>query len=207
MEFSELIHKRKMTRSFLRDPIPEVVLSRVLEQARHVPSAGNTQGFDFVVLEGDQTSIYWDVTLPRERRETFRWSNLLDAPAIITIWANPDAYLERYSRSDKQATGLGQGMEMWGTPYWLVDSSFAAMVLQLAAINEGLGVLFFGMFDKASKVAKAIGVPATSACWHRSSGLAGPSGERPGRSAAGAQTNEGGPCRFIEVVGDERRRL
>ena len=184
MEFSELIHKRKMTRSFLRDPIPEVVLSRVLEQARHVPSAGNTQGFDFVVLEGDQTSIYWDVTLPRERRETFRWSNLLDAPAIITIWANPDAYLERYSRSDKQATGLGQGMEMWGTQYWLVDSSFAAMVLQLAAINEGLGVLFFGMFDKASKVAKAIGVPAgrlpvgTVAL-----GWPDPSGEQPGRSA------------------------
>ena len=72
-----------MTRSFLRDPIPEVVLSRVLEQARHVPSAGNTQGFDFVVLEGDQTSIYWDVTLPRERRETFRWSNLLDAPSSL----------------------------------------------------------------------------------------------------------------------------
>ena len=75
-------------------------------------------------------------------------------------------------------------MEMWGTPYWLVDSSFAAMVLQLAAINEGLGVLFFGMFDKASKVAKAIGVPAgrlpvgTVAL-----GWPDPSGEQPGRSA------------------------
>lgn len=194
MEFSELIHKRKMTRAFLRDSIPDAVLGRVLDQARRVPTAGNSQGFDFVVLEGDQTSSYWDVTLPKERRATFRWPNLLDAPVIITVWANPGAYLERYSRSDKRATGLGQGIDMWGTPYWLVDSSFAAMVLQLAAINEGLGVLFFGMFEKASKVAEELGVPAghlpvgTVAL-----GWPDPSGERPGRSAAEARRpTEGG---------------
>ena len=108
----------------------------------------------------------------------------LDAPAIITIWANPDAYLERYSRSDKQATGLGQGMEMWGTPYWLVDSSFAAMVLQLAAINEGLGVLLFRNVRQSLESRKGDWGPCrTSACWHRSSWLADPSGEQPGRSA------------------------
>ena len=195
MEFSELIHKRKMTRSFLRDPIPESVLDRVLDQARRVPSAGNSQGFNFVVLEGHQTSAYWDVTLPKERRETFRWPNLLDAPVIITVWASPDAYLERYSRSDKQATGLGRGIEMWATPYWLVDSSFAAMVLQLAAINEGLGVLFFGMFDKASKVAEALKVP--NECLPVGTvalGWPDPSGEPPGRSATELRRPiEGGP--------------
>ena len=173
-----------MTRSFLPDPVPDSVLDRVLDQARRVPSAGNSQGFDFVVLEGDQTSTYWDVSLPKERRASFRWPNLLDAPVIITVWANPAAYLERYSRSDKQATGLGQGTEMWGTPYWLVDSSFAAMTLQLAAINEGLGVLFFGMFDNASKIADALKVPSgrlpvgTVAL-----GWPDPSGEQMGRSA------------------------
>ena len=34
-----------------------------------------------------------------------------------------------------------------------------AMTLQLAAINEGLGVLFFGMFDHADALADAFGVP------------------------------------------------
>ncbi|MBM36443.1 MAG: nitroreductase [Acidimicrobiaceae bacterium] len=148
-----------MTRSFRPDPVPSSVLNRILDHGRRVPSAGNSQGYDFVVLEGDQTSTYWDTTLPSDHRETFRWQRLLDAPVIITVWANPTAYTKRYSRADKEATGLGRGIEAWVTPYWLVDGSFAAMTLQLAAINEGLGVLFFGMFEKASKVAKVLGVP------------------------------------------------
>ncbi|HCJ84918.1 MAG TPA: nitroreductase, partial [Acidimicrobiaceae bacterium] len=68
-----------MTRSFLVDPVPVEKWDRVLDSARRVPSAGNTQGFDFVVLEGFETSVYWDVTLPPERREKFRWQGLLRA--------------------------------------------------------------------------------------------------------------------------------
>ena len=133
----------------------------VLDSARRVPSAGNTQGFDFVVLEGSETSRYWDVTLPLGRREKFRWQGLLRAPVLVTVWADADAYVRRYSEPDKTGSGLGDGIEAWATPYWVVDGGFAAMTMQLAAINEGLGVLFFGMFNFAPKLAEVLGVPNT----------------------------------------------
>ena len=160
MDFSELIHKRRMTRSFLVDPVPAETLNRILDSARRVPSAGNTQGFDFVVLEGAETDRYWDVTLPPDRREKFRWQGLLRAPVLVTIWADPNAYLKRYGQQDKVHSGLGDDVDAWVTPYWVVDSGFAAMSMQMAAINEGLGVLFFGMFDHANGLAQVLGVPS-----------------------------------------------
>ena len=73
-------------------------------------------------------------------------------------------------------------MEMWGTPYWLVDSSFAAMVLQLAAINEGLGVL--GNVRQSLESRKGDWGPCrTSASSTVALGWPDPSGEQPGRSA------------------------
>ena len=159
MDLEDLVRRRKMTRSFSDLPVDQSLLRHVLDQARRVPSAGNSQGFDFVVLQGAETSHYWGVSLPAERRETFKWKSLLKAPVIVTIWADPDAYLERYSEEDKVSTGLGKSREAWSTEYWLVDGAFSAMALQYAAINAGLGVLFFGMFDKAPAIARALNVP------------------------------------------------
>jgi nitroreductase len=149
-----------MTRHFRPDPVDDDLLERILDTARRVPSAGNTQGFDFVVLRGaGETARYWDTTLPGDRRRSFRWDGLLVCPVLVTLWADPQAYTERYGEPDKERSGLGVGTEAWSTPYWTVDGSFAALALQYAAIDEGLGVLFFGMFDHAPAVAAALGVP------------------------------------------------
>lgn len=160
--FSELARRRRMTRHFLPDPIDEPLLARVLDSARRVPSAGNAQGFDFVVLCGpEETARYWDAAMPADRRAGFRWASLLACPVLITVWADPRAYLERYAEPDKAQTGLGHHAGAWATPYWTVDAAFAAMALQFAAIDEGLGVLFFGMFEHGDAVAAALGVPAS----------------------------------------------
>ncbi|MGY9073567.1 MAG: nitroreductase family protein [Acidimicrobiales bacterium] len=160
MDLPELLRARHMTRDFSTEPIDDVVLDRVLDLGRRVPSAGNTQGFDLVVLNGPaETSRYWDVTLAQSKRESFRWKGLLAAPVLISVWADPRAYVSRYGESDKVRTGLGAGAEAWSTPYWTVDASFAALGVQLAAHNEGLGVLFFGVFEHAEAVAVALNVP------------------------------------------------
>ena len=182
MEFSDLIRRRRMTRDFLADPIDDSVLERVFEAARRVPSAGNAQGCDLVVMVGPaETARYWDAALPPSRREAFRWKGLLVCPVLVTVWADPAAYVARYAEADKQRTGLGAGPDAWSTPYWIVDASFAAMALQYAALDEGLGVLFFGMFDHAPSVAAALDVPAghepigtLAIGWPDSSGSEGP---------------------------------
>lgn len=161
MEFADLIRARRMTRAFSSEPVAPDLLEEILDLGRRVPSAGNTQGFDLVVLVGaEETARYWDVSLPAGRRSTFRWKALLAAPVIVTVWADPSAYVNRYAEGDKSATGLGQGLDAWATPYWTVDSSFVALAVQLAAQDAGLGVLFFGMFDQGAAIASALGVPS-----------------------------------------------
>src|ERR1700687_142958 len=51
MEFDQLVRRRRMIRKFEQTPIPDDVLRRVLEVARHAPSGGFSQGVDFVVVE------------------------------------------------------------------------------------------------------------------------------------------------------------
>jgi len=51
MEFDLVLRKRRNVYGFQDRPIPEVVLSRILENARHVPSAGFTQDFDLVTIQ------------------------------------------------------------------------------------------------------------------------------------------------------------
>ena len=83
MQFADVVANRRMVRAFETSPVPSDVLDRILDLARRVPAAGNTQGLDLVVLEGEQTQRYWDASLPTERRAAFPWPRLLDAPVLI----------------------------------------------------------------------------------------------------------------------------
>jgi nitroreductase len=182
-----------MVRSFAATPIPADLLDRVLRAGLRAPSAGNTQGTDLVVLAGGETNRYWDVTLPAERRDDFAWPGLLLAPVLIVVIASPKAYAERYSEADKAGSGLGR-VDRWLVPYWYIDAAFVAMLIQLAAINEGLGALFFGIFDHVQALRRELGVPSdrepigTIALGHPS----GP--DRPSRSSKRPRR------RFDEVV-------
>ena len=149
-----------MVRSFTDQPIDAEVLNRICELAVRVPAAGNTQGLDLVVLEGAETDRYWNASLTAESREKFPWPGLLAAPVLLIPVSDPDAYVERYSEVDKAHSGLGEGQEAWPVPYWYVDSAFSAMVALLAAVDQGLGAVFFGQFDHESAIKQALGIPA-----------------------------------------------
>jgi nitroreductase len=158
VEFAELLKQRRMVRAFDRRPIEPDVLERVLDAARRAPSAGNSQGWGFVVLEGADTSRFWDVTLPEGRRPAFKFPKLLDAPVIVLPLADKMAYLARYAEPDKVKTGLAEE-DRWPVPYWQIDTAFAAMLLLLAAEDEGLGALFFGVFRDSERLLSELGVP------------------------------------------------
>jgi len=161
VDFDAVVRRRRMVRSFEPTPIADDVLRRVLRAGLRAPSAGNTQGTDLVVLAGPaQTARYWDVTLPSERRDRFPWPGLLRAPVLVIPLASPGAYVERYREPDKASSGLGAGAEAWPVPYWYVDTAFMAMVIQLAAVDEGLGALFFGIFDHTDALMRALEVPS-----------------------------------------------
>ena len=149
-----------MVRSFSKDPVTPELVEQLVDLASRAPSAGKTQGWHFLVLQDGETSKFWDTTLPTEKRASFKWKHLLDAPIIGLVFADSAAYVARYSEPDKSSTGLGASESSWPTPYWTVDASFATMTLLLAAHDAGLGALFFAVFSGEAELRKLLGVPS-----------------------------------------------
>lgn len=145
-----------MVRSFQARPVPPEVVERILENGRRAPSAGHSQGWAFLVLEGpEQVGRFWDATFA-QGREGFRWPGLFAAPLLIVPLAHKQAYVDRYAEPDKGWTDRDESR--WPTPYWHVDTAFAAMLMQLTAVDAGLGCLFFGVF-KVDEVRRAFSIP------------------------------------------------
>ncbi|MDQ3896894.1 MAG: nitroreductase family protein [Actinomycetota bacterium] len=137
MEFTEILRKRRMVRSFDDRPVPAPIVDRILSAGLRAPSAGFTQAVDLVVLAGRaETARYWDATLPASERASFPWPGLLRAPLLVLVVSSEDAYRRRYAEPDKGRAGVD-------VPWWYVDGAFTALLLQLAAVDSGLGALFF----------------------------------------------------------------
>jgi nitroreductase len=188
-----------MTRAFDRRPLPPGLLDDLLAVAGRAPSAGNTQGWHALVLEGADTARFWDITLPPERRGSFAWPRLLDAPALVLPFADPRAYVARYAEPDKATTGLGHGTDQWPAPYWTIDASMAVMTLLLAAEDAGIGALLFGVFRGEAQLRAELGVPAEVVLLGAVAlGYPSDEGRTPGRSA-------GRPRRGVDEFVHRRR--
>ena len=174
-DFRELVASRKMVRAFRSDSIDRELFARLVDTASRSPSAGKTQGWSLLALEGPATETFWSATMSGETRAEFRWKHLFAAPMIVLSFADPQAYLDRYAEPDKSRAasvappnasraesrpGLGESLDAWPTPYWTVDASFATMTLLLAAHDAGLGALFFGVLRGEDELRCALGVPA-----------------------------------------------
>jgi nitroreductase len=178
-----------MVRAFTDAPVDPEVVDGLIDLARRAPSAGNSQGVAFIVLEGGvQTGQYWDVALPPERRGEFGFPGLVTAPVLILAMVRADTWLERYSEPDKASHGLGAGEAAWPVPYWWVDGGMAVEHILLGAVDAGLGACFFGLFDHEAAVFEALGVPegwralGTIALGHPAPDQPGLSASRPRRS-------------------------
>lgn len=159
-EIDQLLASRRMCRDFLPAAVDESDLRAVLSAGLGAPAAGNTHGVDLLVLTGADLTRYWDLTLPDAARSEFPWPGLLNAPALVIVYVDPDAYLARYSEPDKAASGLGVDTDQWQVPYWWVDGGAAVMAMLAAAAGRGLGALLFGQFDHEPAVRAAFDVPS-----------------------------------------------
>ena|SRR5216683_7500741 len=159
MEFQDVVRKRRMVRSFEPRPLPPEVVERILANAQRAPSAGFSQGWAFLVLEGpEQTQAYWDAVGPQDA-DAFRWQDLYKAPLLIVCLSNKAAYLDRYAEPDKGWTDRSEAH--WPAPYWDIDTGMAAMLILLTAVDTSLGALFFGIPpEKIAAFRSRFGVPA-----------------------------------------------
>ena len=145
MEFQTVVHRRRMVRRYDPDrPVPDEVLARCLDNAVRAPSAGFSQGWDFVVLrEVGERDAFWTATTPEGADDDPWLSGIRTAPALILCCSHKDAYLERYAAPDKGWTDRDEAR--WPVPYWDIDTGMASLLILLTAVDAGLGGLFFGV--------------------------------------------------------------
>jgi nitroreductase len=148
-----------MTRAFATRSVDPQVIDDLVDLASRAPSAGKSQGWHLVLLEGADTERFWRHAFPPARRDGFAFPSLFHAPVIAIPLADPGAYVVRYAEPDKAATGLGAGADAWPTPYWTVDASMSVMTLLLAAEDAGLGALLFAVFSGEAEVRAELGIP------------------------------------------------
>jgi nitroreductase len=151
MEFSEVIRRRKMVRAFTGEPLAAGAAERLLRAGCRAPSAGFSQGYSFLVLEGEeQAAPLWEIFYEdaphagaREAAERAEIAALSRAPLVIVPLASKDVYLDRYAEPDKGWTDRDESR--WPVPYWYIDTGFAALLILLAVVDEELGAVFFGI--------------------------------------------------------------
>jgi FMN reductase [NAD(P)H] len=136
-----------MVRSYLPDPIDRETIERIVGVVRRAPSAGFSQGHRLVV-----------VTDEAARKELARLAGedeyvasgmppwISAAPVHVVVCVREESYHERYRKPDK-LNDEGEEID-WPAPYWYVDSGALFMLLQLAALDEGLGTGVYGVLPQ-----------------------------------------------------------
>lgn len=160
METYAALRRRRMVRAFEDRDIDDAALLRVIEAGRHAPSAGFTQGVDLLVLrEPAERQVFWRAETDEEwRRRNPIHEGTRRAPAIVIPLTGPAPYTRRYSEPDKADSGLSEEAA-WPVPFWWVDGGMAVMAMLVAAVDEGLGALFTGVFHGEGRVREAFAVP------------------------------------------------
>jgi nitroreductase len=159
VEFRDILKRRRMVRAYQPEPVPRATLERIVGTLRRAPSAGFSQGQRLVV-----------VTEPERRRaiaeavgETYYLEQgfppwISGAAALVAVCTREEDYHDRYRQPDKLDE---QGEEIvWPVPYWHVDAGAGAMLILLAAIDEGLGAGVFGVpASQMDEVRDLLGLP------------------------------------------------
>jgi nitroreductase len=123
MEFSEVVKKRYSVRSYRSDPVPDDVLSQILEAAVIAPTAANRQPFRIMVIHTEDRE--------EELQQIYSSTWFTQAPLLICICSIKGKAWVRHD----------------GKNYADVDAAIVMDHLILAAVNAGLGTCWVAAFD------------------------------------------------------------
>jgi nitroreductase len=151
MEFRDVLRRRRMVRHYTDEPLDPEVVERILAAALRAPSAGFSQGWEFLALTApDDRERFW----PYVPTTVGPFPGLRPAPLIVVPVADKRVYLDSYA--DR---GLGDESR-WPVPYWHIDTGMAALLMMLTAIDAGLGSCFIGILPEHLPPFKAeFGIP------------------------------------------------
>jgi nitroreductase len=147
VDFADVISKRKMVRAYTDEPVDPDAVERILAAANRAPSAGFSQGYALMTLQGaEELGPFWELVSRYHGDEDNAGASfdpVTRAPLVVVPLSCKDIYLDRYAQQDKGWTDRDEAH--WPVPYWDIDTGFTALLMLLAAVDEGLGALFFGI--------------------------------------------------------------
>jgi nitroreductase len=137
-----------MVRAYEPKAVPREMLERIVGTIRRAPSGGFSQGQRFVVVtDPELRQAIADASGEKDMVEQGFAPWISGAAALVVVCAREQDYHERYQQPDK----LDEGEEIdWPIPYWHVDAGKAAMLVLLAAIDEGLAAGVFGILGEST---------------------------------------------------------
>ncbi len=163
MEFYDVVSRRHMVRSFLDAPVSSESIERILNAARRGPSAGYSQGVEFVVIT--DPDVRSKLSPPPEVLATKGVRNFIEeAPVVVLVCVSAEIYKSRYREGDKaRARDGADDDDLWFVPYWHTDAGAAMMLILLAAVDEGLSAGVAGVMraDGQARMQRALGMPDT----------------------------------------------
>jgi FMN reductase [NAD(P)H] len=160
MDFAEILRRRKMVRNYTDEPVDREAVERIVARGWKAPSGGMSQGVRFVVVtETEMRRTISELADEPYYVERGHEPWISRAPVHVVVAMREDDYHDRYREPDKLQE---DGTEIeWPVPWWWVDAGKAMMLLQLAAIDEGLGAGVFGLFpaENNDRLRELLGIP------------------------------------------------
>lgn len=159
MEFAEVVRKRRMVRNYdASKPVSRESLERIAAAAQRAPSAGFSQGQRLVIVtDADARRRIAEICHEPDYVEAGFDPWVSRAAALIVPCVSEAIYHSRYQEPDKLND---HGTEIdWPIPYWYMDIGATALLVHLAAIDEGLAAGYLGLADYTD-LKSELGIPA-----------------------------------------------
>ncbi|MBA4365469.1 MAG: nitroreductase family protein [Coprothermobacter sp.] len=133
----DTIRNRRSIRKYTAQPVPQELVTRLLEAAMSAPSAGNEQPWEFIVIT--------DRELLQAITKVHPYSQMLrEAPLAIAVCGNLER--EKYPG------------------FWVEDCSAATENILLEAEDIGLGGVWLGVYphdERVKGLAELFGLPSS----------------------------------------------
>jgi len=132
-----------MVRHYRSEPVERKTLERIVATVRRAPSAGFSQGQRLLVVSEPKLLRKLAELAEKEEMPEGAEPWVSSAAAQVFVLTREADYHERYQKEDKL---YEQGAEIeWPVPFWHFDAGAAAMLVLLAAIDEGLACGLYGV--------------------------------------------------------------
>jgi len=134
MDIYDLIYLRKSVRAYQDRDVPEDILLKILDAARHAPSASNRQEWRFVVVRDEKKRS-------QLAHAAFEQRFVSQAPVVLVCCAQTDNHVLPCDQL-----------------CYPIDVAIAVDHITLCAVAEGLGTCWIGAFSE-QKVRGILGMP------------------------------------------------